>query len=92
MCRVKHQLLRLGYVHSLGQSFHVRQVVVVILATLVTYLFDWEHTADLKILGEIPSGLPAFRLPSFPHVSYTTYGVQGATVGVRVCVLYSSRR
>lgn len=47
------------------------QVVVVILATLVTYLFDWENTAGVKVLGKIPSGLPAPSVPSFPTVSHS---------------------
>ena len=47
------------------------QVLVVILATLATYLFQWEDSPyNVKILGNIPSGLPPPSIPSFPTVSY----------------------
>ncbi|CAN0200794.1 unnamed protein product, partial [Hapterophycus canaliculatus] len=41
-------------------------VVVVVLATLATYLFGWENAPhNVKILGDIPIGLPPPALPSF---------------------------
>lgn len=47
------------------------QVVVVVLATLATYLFSWEDAPyNVKVLGFIPSGLPLPAIPSFPNVSY----------------------
>eukprot|EP00904_Undaria_pinnatifida_P011024 jgi/Undpi1/7051/HiC_scaffold_21.g09525.m1 len=45
------------------------QVVVVVLATLATYLFSWEDAPyNVKVLGFIPSGLPLPAIPSFPNV------------------------
>lgn len=46
------------------------KVVVVILATLVTYLLGLENEPyNVKVLGDIPVGLPPPSLPSFPNVS-----------------------
>lgn len=58
--------------HMLVYVVHMLvQVVVVTLATLATYLGQWEYAPyNLKILGEIPAGLPSPRFPSFPDVSY----------------------
>ncbi|CAN0326268.1 unnamed protein product [Pylaiella littoralis] len=45
------------------------QVVVVVLATLVTYLFGWDSDPyNVKVLGDIPVGLPPPALPSLPNV------------------------
>ncbi|CAM9135564.1 unnamed protein product [Ectocarpus sp. 6 AP-2014] len=45
------------------------QVVVVILATLVTFLLGLENDPyNVKVLGDIPVGLPPPSLPSFPTV------------------------
>ncbi|CAN0475305.1 unnamed protein product, partial [Ectocarpus sp. 8 AP-2014] len=46
------------------------KVVVVILATLVTFLLGLENDPyNVKVLGDIPVGLPPPSLPSFPTVS-----------------------
>lgn len=45
--------------------------MVVVLATLATYLFSWDDAPyNVKVLGYIPSGLPVPAIPSFPNVSY----------------------
>ncbi|CAM9422786.1 unnamed protein product [Ectocarpus sp. 4 AP-2014] len=45
------------------------QVVVVVLATLVTFLLGLENDPyNVKVLGDIPVGLPPPSLPSFPNV------------------------
>lgn len=46
------------------------KVVVVILATLATFLLGLENDPyNVKVLGDIPVGLPPPSLPSFPNVS-----------------------
>lgn len=43
-------------------------LVVVFLGTLVVYLFDL-HSIGVKIVGDIPKGLPSFKMPDFQNVS-----------------------
>ncbi|CAM9491771.1 unnamed protein product, partial [Choristocarpus tenellus] len=57
------------------------QVLVVILATLVTYLANFHKgPSNVKILGSIPSGLPVPAFPSLPVVEdvggFSDYGGQ----------------
>eukprot|EP00051_Salpingoeca_urceolata_P002755 m.52598 g.52598 ORF g.52598 m.52598 type:complete len:872 (-) comp12311_c0_seq1:133-2748(-) len=40
------------------------ELIVVVLGTLTSYLADFESTYDVKIVGDIPSGLPS---PGFPN-------------------------
>ena len=43
-------------------------LVVMVLSTLVSWALDLQSTADLAVLGDIPSGLPAPAAPDFANV------------------------
>ncbi len=39
-------------------------LVVIVLSTIGAYIFDWVGMG-VKVIGDVPSGLPAFSIPSF---------------------------
>ncbi len=60
------QLMRWGL--SQGLSVAITKsapFIVVVLGTAVVYLFGWHTNAGVKIVGEVPAGLPPLTLPTF---------------------------
>ncbi len=60
------QLQRWGVVESLAMPLaKSAPLVVVVLGTAVVYLFGLHESAGVKIVGEVPAGLPSLTLPTF---------------------------
>ena len=75
--KIVRRLIGRGVVASL-----TLKVVVVTLATMATYLFQWEDAPyNLKVLGVIPEGLPSPSIPTFPKVSTLTIQYDGCLWG-----------
>lgn len=56
-------------------------LIVVLAATVVTAIFDLDRHG-VETLGDVPSGLPSFALPSIP--AHLWPGVFGAAVGITI--------
>ncbi|CAM9481878.1 unnamed protein product, partial [Discosporangium mesarthrocarpum] len=68
------------------------QVLVVVLATLVTFIFSLHRgPSNIKILGVVPAGLPVPSFPTFPTVEgiggISAYGSQFAVQSLLVAVM-----
>ncbi len=60
------QLRRLGVQSSLAVPItKAGPLVIVLLGTLVVVLFNLNETAGVKIVGDVPAGLPPLTLPHF---------------------------
>ncbi|MFP4585737.1 MAG: SulP family inorganic anion transporter [Desulfococcaceae bacterium] len=59
-------------------------LVALIIGTTVSLMFFPD--ADIRRIGEIPSGLPALRLPTFAPEQVTTMVVDGMVLGMLGCI------
>jgi SulP family sulfate permease len=59
-------------------------LVALIIGTAVSLMFFQD--ADIRRIGEIPSGLPALRLPTFAPEQVTTMVVDGMVLGMLGCI------
>ena len=69
------------------------ELILVVFGTLFAYLFDFNERWRVKIVGDLPRGIPAPSLPPvhiFPDVFGEAISIAIVSFAVNICALISN--